>query len=72
MAKTADDQSRQAGNFGNETHDDCKDDARTELNRAGAPSPDGSVDNAEQRSREKSSDVPPTRDSGDSYTEKQS
>ena len=70
MAKTEDTSKKQARTFGNETHDDCKDDARTKQNRAGPPSPDGSVDNAEQRSRSKTSDTPPTRSTGkDSYTE---
>ena len=70
MAKNTDTPAKQARTFGNETHDNCSDDARTELNRAGPPSPDGSVDNAEQRSRETSSDTPPTRTTGkDSYTE---
>jgi hypothetical protein len=53
-----------AENFGNETHDDCEDDARTEQNRAGAPRTDGAQDNVHQRSRETSSDQPPTRDPG--------
>ena len=70
MAKTGDTPGKQARTFGNETHDDCNDDARTKQNRAGPPSPDGSVDNADQRSRSKSSDTPPTRSTGkDSYTE---
>lgn len=53
-----------AETFGNETHDKCEDDARTEQNRAGTPVTDGSHDNAEQRSRSKPSDQPPTRDAG--------
>lgn len=53
-----------AENFGNETHDNCDDDARTEQNRSGTPATEGSHDNAEQRSRAKPSDRPPTREDG--------
>jgi hypothetical protein len=56
-----------AETFGNETHDNCEDDARTQQNRSRTPVTDDARDirdNAEQRSRAKPSDQPPTRDAG--------
>jgi hypothetical protein len=57
-----------AKDFGNETHDNCEDDARTQQNREGAPRTDGAQDNAHKRAREAPSDQPPTREAGSDRT----
>jgi hypothetical protein len=55
--------------FTSETTDDCKDDARTQRNRTGAPRTDGMKTHAESRGREQDSAQPPVRAAGESATE---
>ena len=53
-------------NFTSETTDDCVDNPRTDLNRAGEPRTDGAPeDNADQRAHEQPADQPPIRKAED-------